>query len=541
MIPRLQRICSSSGWWKIGVVILILFLFLFLQFLDFRSAKISPDSIRFTCQGGPNNVGAFVTMAGTTMALVPGELPGYTGWARPEGTLAGHFSIVSFSNQQPRTGQEFSVTVQCTGHEECAKGTSMFFLRAYGPSVVPGIFVNEGNGLYKMIFIPMDPGLYTVEVVLTFSDTPAFETLPLPSTEQETPYEGYLLPGFPLQLAVQEPSTSYETTKQTNTLCTLDDLIESSSSSAVSKGRWKVRTKMNEPGYTSSSIGNKQTSEDGYIKALNSLGIQMSYDYASNCTLVSRAAYRKQQQSNHPFAQCGQHSNPPKNLQVIFIGDSVMRIQKDVFDGMVKHLPNIKTSYLSLYGGYRRCQKLKTDVRVYLNDIQRRFPNDLKAILFNTGLHDIHRLCGKEWNNDRYEYLDKEILDSGRFFCVNEYRSLMDDFAKIIQDFKADLNVFQTSTAAWPKYGNWGIEWSFGSQHLPLASDVVSHFNDIAFDVLEKYRESIQIMDGYWITYSRPDNREVGDIGHKLSHPGLEVQTVMMRIWSMILLAKACN
>ena len=45
---------------------------------------------------------------------------------------------------------------------------------------------------------------------------------------------------------------------------------------------------------------------------------------------------------------------------------------------------------------------------------------------------------------------------------------------------------------------------------------------------------NIIITDTYWMTLSRPDNREIdkrSDIGKKLSHPGLEVIDAMIRIW----------
>ena len=188
-----------------------------------------------------------------------------------------------------------------------------------------------------------------------------------------------------------------------------------------------------------------------------------------------------------------------------------MRLQKAMFDGMVRDLPNVQTYMIELYGGYRRCEKKGPDIKAHLKDIQRRQPDDPKVILFNTGLHDIHRLCGQEWTEDRYEYLDKATLDSKKFRCTEEYRVLLEEFASEIQKYPADLRIFQSTTAAWPKYGNFGIDWSInGGQTLPLAPDVVSRFNEIAFGVFQKYRKDIQIMDAYWITYARPGEFGVG-------------------------------
>jgi len=86
---------------------------------------------------------------------------------------------------------------------------------------------------------------------------------------------------------------------------------------------------------------------------------------------------------------------------------------------------------------------------------------------------------------------------------VNEYRALLKDFIEKINEFPAALKVFQTTTAAWPKYGNYGIQWSANAQSMILLSDFCEYFNNIAFEVLADYKNSdIQIMDGYWITYS---------------------------------------
>mmetsp|Transcript_48614 Transcript_48614/g.117575 ORF Transcript_48614/g.117575 Transcript_48614/m.117575 type:complete len:87 (-) Transcript_48614:68-328(-) len=86
---------------------------------------------------------------------------------------------------------------------------------------------------------------------------------------------------------------------------------------------------------------------------------------------------------------------------------------------------------------------------------------------------------------------------------------------------------------------------------MPLVSDFAAAFNDIAFDVIlsnekkndgnKRSDDGISIMDGYWITYSRPDNREFGDIGKKLSHPGREVLSSMTRRWAMMILQQLCS
>ena len=81
----------------------------------------------------------------------------------------------------------------------------MFYLRAYGPSVIPGRVTSHTGNSYILHFIPLDPGVYTVEAVLTFSNAPAMDRFPLPPKQLQPAYEGYLLPGFPLQITVTSP------------------------------------------------------------------------------------------------------------------------------------------------------------------------------------------------------------------------------------------------------------------------------------------------------------------------------------------------
>lgn len=76
---------------------------------------------------------------------------------------------------------------------------------------------------------------------------------------------------------------------------------------------------------------------------------------------------------------------------------------------------------------------------------------------------------------------------------------------------------------------------------MPVATDFVGFFNEIAYDVLKDSFPEIPIMDGYWISYARPDNREITPglkkaLEKKLSHPGLEVVLTLLRQWTTIVL-----
>ena len=89
----------------------------------------------------------------------------------------------------------------------------------------------------------MDEGIYAVEVVLTYSNPPPFSNFPIGNLT-EPGYEGYMLPSFPLTLSVTEQkpysSTSIFKLQGSLPLCTMSDLLESNSTSALETGRWVV-------------------------------------------------------------------------------------------------------------------------------------------------------------------------------------------------------------------------------------------------------------------------------------------------------------
>jgi len=174
-------------------------------------------------------------------------------------------------------------------------------------------------------------------------------------------------------------------------------------------------------------------------------------------------------------------------------------------------------------------------------------PNERRIVMFNTGLHDILRLCSAEaeFSKDRKDYLSaKEQQQS----CTALYRQAVRLLANVVDQFPAELKIFQTSTAGWPKYGNYGLAWDPGrGQGLPMDPSFVQFFNQIAMETLgeEQFRNSnIRILDGYWITLARPDNRETSsraDTGKKLAHSGFEVVDAMVQVWSTLLIQTVCQ
>lgn len=600
-LHELTRIVSGSKILKCGIL-LVLIMGLLGEFKAMYTRKICNGAEIVTTRFVVDKPSRATTIDAANSVIknviAPGELPGYTGWARPENTLARYFSIKSiststtlrhYSSKFPSLkGYEYVIIVKCEGHKDCTlkedtnnsetkgkdnndNGVSLFFLRAYGPAVIPGIVTSRfcssssieidlsaggtDGCYYEITFVFYDPGPYTIEVVLTFSRPPRITAFPIDNklSQNEPHYEGYLLPGFPLMTSVVleegKPNTkiiSEKTTKSASItesaketdLCKVEDLVETSPNSAMEKARWMVTGKVNEKEYSSRTMNSSVVSTIGYINNVNSLGINMEYRYLNDCLITPESYLDK----NLFDDRCSGSKN---KLHIVYIGDSVLRAQKDMLKDLLKSTPSyqVEFTFVSLHGGYRKNQVLgPTNVEAFLKDLRLKTKTDENVvILFNTGLHDIHRLCGAEFWDERPTYLDRDRLSSGSFACVDEYRALLKDFLDLISEFPAALKVFQSTTAAWPKYGNYGIGWKQNAQDMVLVSDFCAAFNDIAFEVLADYKNSnIDIMDGYWITYPRPDNREVGDIGNKLSHPGAEVLSVMTRKWLMLILDRAC-
>jgi len=576
------------------------------------------------------------------LTISTGELPGYTGWARPEFTLAGYFEVVAADPEKdeqsplwsipPADGHDsesfVSIVVACRGHVLCSidgattttSGGSTFFVRAYGPAVVTGraewvdtrnkspasIVVNASSG-YRITLGPLvDAGLYTVEVVLSFSRPPSVHQFPLtlePEQPYTTNYEGYLLPGFPRLLEVQRETKDAPTavSHPQLPLCSMNDLTIRNATDGLRQGRWRVVDSVRQSTLRTTAHQGKDATTvalSRYQHSYNSLGIVMDYQFV-NCRLLPLPTPTLPNPLEHclgdpspPQLQQQQEQEPTKKMiHIILIGDSVMRLQYQFFK---KHYmseehqqPNstIKLDFYELYGGYFLTQlvngpKLR---QVLFQDQQQQQIVSHRIILFNTGMHDIHRLCGNEFASERTTYLPAAMLQQP---CSQLYRAAIQDFMNIVLPTTTTISerpqqqqqqkplmsmarrttiLFQTTSAAWPKYGNWGVNWDprYG-QPLPLDSSFVQDFNEIAVDTVASHWKEYQrqqqqqprqqndengpvllyMVDSYWMSLARPDHREINklhEIGKKLSHPGVEVVSAMVRVWTLVILRLLCG
>ncbi|CAB9517278.1 expressed unknown protein [Seminavis robusta] len=287
---------------------------------------------------------------------------------------------------------------------------------------------------------------------------------------------------------------------------------------------------------------------DGYQKGLNSLGVPMKYA-PWHCRLLPL---------NRVINKLGCERG--SNIHVIYIGDSNLRLQKKTFDTFWKTvssttdttasnhsvaLPHIETSLISLHGGLHQTlpnvsialegilhnatsTKLKKTMTTYM-------------ILFNSGLRDISRRCLLRLNVS----------------CTKNYKESFRALLSLVSDFPADLKVLQTTTAGWPKYGNFGFAWPpTHPQPLPRDPNFVDHFNS---DMLQEVvragtgtpnaagssgNTAISVMGAFWLTLSRPDHREVDKtnaIGKHLVHPGPEVLNALTRQWITMIIESVCG
>ena len=406
-----------------------------------------------------------------------------------------------------RVGEPLIFSIECySQHRDKCRDESFFFVRAYGPAILTGTTTRQRDGTYRVEILPLDPGMYTVEVVVTFSSPPKLDLFPMKG-HAPILYEGYLVSGFP------QSTNIFDHPKEDNVRqCTYTDLSVTAAPHQMNRARWQTVEKVRDQ-ELSTNLAEEVTLR-GYQLSRNSLGILLEYKF-NDCQLPS----------NNDLILSDPH-------QFVLIGDSTMRIQKDVLEMWVQKTGvSHEIVFIELYGGIWRCQKFGPIVANQLHRLSQSSTDaNKRIILANSGLHDIHRLCGSEWSQDRSTYLDPTQT---ALPCAELYRIGLKELVRNVLRTPAAIRIFQTTTAGWPKYGNYGVQWDprYG-QSLPLdATTFISLFNSVAIEVIGS---SMDIVDGFWISLARPDNREVderGKIGPKLSHPGHEVVHAMVNVW----------
>ena len=453
-----------------------------------------------------------------------GELPGYTGWGRPSYTDAPLYEIEYVTPAPNVVHDKVTIIVTCQS-PRCSTSTwALFYVRMYGPAILTGKVTSINRGRYRIEFLPRDVGKYWIEVVLTFSKSADIGDFPLSERRaliksSDPAYEGHLLPGFPFAIEVTGDGSERP---EMNRRCGADDLRILSLDDGMRVARWKVFNKVN-------SVNNKRPVErlinlSGYQEGRNSLGIWADYR-PTNCDLIPAPFFQP------IISECIKNRLQGKQLHFVFIGDSVVRLQMEMMMRMARS-PSVKTTRIATYGGIIQTMNNITSGLEALD-----FERDDVVILFNSGLHDIGVFCRRDYAINSSVYSS----DPSEYPCIDQYQEQLTSLVKLISTMPARVKIFQTTSAAWMKWGNYGTAWSPGMAHVFTTSPhVVDEFNSVALRVLDDF-DGFDINDGYWITLARPDNRQIDHAhaaGKHLVHPGLEVLRAMGRTWMTLALSR---
>jgi hypothetical protein len=491
---------------------------------------------RAISQGSPQTRTASLSRQDDCHVLKDSGLPGYTGWARPSSTLAGSFSIVDAGNTTAYADSDWEIKLSCDACQGLLRHPSSLLVRAYGPAILTGLVRTEGTDRYSVMLHPMQPGQYQLEVVVSYSAGIDFDAFPLLRDQLPPPYfEGYLIKGFPFKLFVLPNEKRAPVSKAPS--CNTEQLVFTGGSWANQwkRGSWRVTSTIDENSYDRQ---NAPVSLAGYQDGQNSIGFTAAYEPNEGCRLVGM---------NETLKPCTN-----QRVRIILIGDSVMRLQRD---WLVARLdPNkFQVSFVELYGGILLCARV-TGPNISTLPVEIRESSSAYAgnmVIVNSGMHDIHRLCGHQFIDERPTYLSQSEMAMP---CTELYERALTELLITVRQIPARVRMFQTTHAAWPKYGNYGVAWDprYG-QELPLDAAFVERFNDVAVGLVEQMNLDapntgvairIEMVDTYWMTLARPDNRETSksaDIGKKLSHPGTEVVAYMVQIWWQAAIQQFCE
>ena len=415
--------------------------------------------------------------------------------------------------------RSFHVKLQCR-HPVGQRGGALFFVRAYGRSLLPGSVVDHEDGTYTVSIVPHDTGPLTLEVVLTLSQRPDYEKLPLPRDMGEPSYEGYMVPGFPLTVTVVDDDPPKKKAPAT-ILCPSSHLYETSTDSALQTGRWLVTNKTRSFPYTDitkieSYLTHQNFTIDNYRNSIHSTGIQMDYFY-NDCDVLSHNDMTTKEVWKEKMASLKQTGQ----LHVLYVGDSNTRNQYNYFrDHIAKPLKfvggKMKLSYVDMMGYW---PETFNKTRDQIQDIIARAheTNENIYVVFNAGLHEVTNRCMIEGGKRK-----------GRVFeglCHEVYQKDVRELTDLMQTIPASLRIWQTSMAGWPKWGVFGIEWPLDKGQLfPREPNFCSYLNDLAWNIMQE--KKMAVMDTFWLTLSRADHREVSQniklrTSYKLVHLGV--------------------
>jgi len=445
--------------------------------------------------------------------LHAGELPTYSGWPRPSSTVAYHFRIQDAcpTSLPSSSSVSWSCTIKCPSCATNNMSSTWFYIRAYGPAIVAGHAQKVGVNEYKLSLPPLiDAGSYVIEAIVTFSNVPPMKSFPM----KDAPlYEGYTLHDFPKNLQVTE---ILNTTQEQLRPCSLKQLFREPDTS-----RWRITARnAYQSSFQQSSI------YESYIKGDGGSGYHAAYE-RSDCD-IPKIDVSKWKRGLKKL--CEETHCQKAVAEIVLIGDSTMNQMFESIQTVFRDIPLIRILFVSVWGGVIRCFRTgnKTDISSVFDAS---ISSSRRVVLWNSGLHEIHRLCGFEFARDRASYLTEKELKQP---CTEVYQKALEMLHNATQIIPSAMTVFSLTQASWPKYGTHAMNWSgLRGQHLPLDPGFVFEFNKIATAFAMAHNVSILQNGAYAMTLSRPDHRELskkGGMGKKMAHPGVDVVSQLTKV-----------
>ena len=387
--------------------------------------------------------------SGRVKTLGPNDLPGYTGWARPQESIAPMLGVAGPSTASIEVSRPATFRIECLqGDKRCHSGGAGLYIRFYGPALqTPDAIVDYRNGTYSIEVTFHDPGHWFMEAVVEYSVAPPQSAI-FPNEIEEKYYEGYPIPGSPLPFRVADappqsaifPNGIEEKYYEGYPIpgSPLPFVRGACMPAQLSglRGRWKLIGRM-QPW---NSISKHQKADVNMAL----LGLRFGFE-PYTCSLLPMEQL---------LEKCGQHL--PAQQQIVLVGDSTMRVQLEVLKaqqqtcGPGHPLKQWNVHYIRTDGGLR----LTIDHVVQeLRSIRERYRNTPMAVLFNSGLHDTDKYCGVGgWVKWR-EAQKLNITD-----CVEQYGELFERLQDAMLRLQPrPLLMFRSSTSAWQKWGNWGF------------------------------------------------------------------------------------
>ncbi|KAL7559403.1 hypothetical protein ACA910_008023 [Epithemia clementina (nom. ined.)] len=509
------------------------------------------------------------------LVILPGELPGYTGWARPVHSLVDHYRLdrvsPSSSTRRRRVGQAVRIVVTCPVRQ-CAHGGAWFYTRAYGPALLPATTLDHGNGTYTFSIYPHDPGMYHVEIVLAFSKTINMTQVPMDGRLGEPSFEGFLLPGFPISFAVVDDDNNNNNNKNNGAkttnkvpgpakkICHSNQILQRSDDYPLTFARWVVtsRTRHNafslrdlmvpkgtNPNKKLTSLAKYENiSLEGYQYSDNSVGFHMDY-VPNSCDIQSLSNLTKVRTWTNAIQTSKLQISQTSKIHFLFFGDSNIRNQYNffrdhVYKSLLRQDPNGVVRLFNF--SYVDVMKFWDDTweksKEHFVSITGQFPNDHFIVVYNLGLHDLNNRCTLFG-----QATGRVSATAGP--CLPYYKDDVTTMTRLVASTPSLVKLWQSTTAGWHKWGVYGVAWpQKQGQKFPKDPNMCHYFNQVAWDVVKEH--DMQVMDTFWLTLPRADHREVIDrdasrTSYKLVHFGPEVYSSLVRQILMIALEAIKN